>query len=241
MSESQSRSILEAVAAGDISPSEASVLLDAVAPRDDEPEETQVIGSTGQAPADPPSEEPEPTVAFAEHPTPADVAPIRVQVSAALHGGPIAIDCRPDADHPYADGPANVRVDGDATNGYTIEGNLGDDSVIVLPTDIDLRLEANGNNFTLTGIHGTVTAALNVGDVAIEGRLADGESRIEANAGAVELRLLPGSDVEIVNRAPAEMRADGLEHTGRGRWTMGAGAATCEITGNLGMITITPL
>ncbi|GAB3919638.1 hypothetical protein GCM10027613_24090 [Microlunatus endophyticus] len=149
--------------------------------------------------------------------------------------------CEPGTTVPHADGPAHVAVDGDRQSGFRLHGSLGDDSVIGLPAAVDLRLEANGTDFTLTGIDGTVRAELNVGDVAIDGRFSDGESRLEANAGNIDLRLQPGSDVEVIARTAAMINADGLEHTGRGRWSVGSGTGKFEITGNLGSITITAL
>lgn len=227
MSESQARSILEAVAAGDISPSEASELLDAVS-EDDRTEQT--------TPIEPGSER---TIAFEGSVGTPMTAAHRAEVVAALHGGPITVSCESDTAVPYADGPASVKIEGDADAGYTVQGDLGDDSAILLPTAIDLRLEANGDDFELTGIDGTLTAQLNVGDIRIEGRFSEGESRIEANAGDIHLRLRPGSDVEVISRAPARIHAEGLEHTGRGRWTLGGGTAKIEIAGNLGSIMIT--
>jgi hypothetical protein len=234
---------LEAVAAGAISPSEASVLLDAVAAADDQSEQTRVVPVDEEQtePVEAGPDQAEPAGAAATTAAANDATPARTPISATLNGGPILIECRPDIDRPYADGPASVRIDGDAATGYTVDGSVGDDSAIVLPADIDLRLEGNGSHCTLSGINGTLGAALNVGDIEIEGRLAAGESRIEANAGDLQLRLLSGSDVEIITTAPADIRTDGLQHIGRGRWAVGAGAATCEVSGNLGTITITAL
>jgi hypothetical protein len=248
MSQTHAKSILELVASGAISPSEAAVLLDAL-PTDAGPDEsarefsddgaepTTVLAGIQQSGI--PQSDAEPTRVITGEPT--RVQPVRIPVEIGVHGGPIELICEPDTAVPYADGPARVTVDGDRQSGFRLDGSLGDESIIGLPAAIDLCIDANGTDFTLTGIDGTLRAQLNVGDVTIDGRFTDGESRIEANAGTIDLRLQPGSDVEVIARTAAMINADGLEHTGRGRWSLGSGTAKFEITGNLGSITITAL
>lgn len=201
------------------------MLLDALPP-EDEPEETRVIESEWIP---------------GERWGPDARAGRRTQVSAGFRGQLITIECEPDTTVPYVDGPASVGVDGDAEQGFFIDGQLGNDAAIMLPAEIDLRLDVNGTDFTLTGIDGTIAAELNVANLSIEGRFADGQSRIEANAAGVELRLRPGSDVEVISRSAAMMHVEGLEHTGRGRWSLGAGTAKFEIGGHLGSITVSAL
>lgn len=165
-------------------------------------------------------------------------ASVRTQVSAELRGELIEIVCEPGTDVPAVDGPATADVGGDAGLGFTLRARLGSDAAVMLPSAIDLDLAANGADFSLTGIDGTVSAELNVGNVLIDGLFVDGLSRIKANAGDVQVRLQPGSDVEVISQSPATVHADGLEHTGRGRWTLGDGTAKFEIAGHLGSITV---
>lgn len=238
MSETHARSILESVAAGVISPAEAAVLLDALpdrgGPEAGTNDETVELDSERfESPA-----AGEPTRVM---PGASDAPPVRKRVFADLRGGPINIVCEPGTDVPHADGPAFFTGTADTELGYYIDAQLGDDSVIVVPSDIDLKIDARGADFSLSGIDGTVSAELNVGGILVEGRFVDGESRIEARAGDVELRLQPGSDVEVISNSPASIYVDGLEHTGRGRWSLGAGTAKFEIGGHLGSITISAL
>lgn len=152
-------------------------------------------------------------------------------------GGPISIICSPDVTEAYADGPNSVtvvRVDGRTK----VQGGLGDDAAVMVPSEIDLTVDASGADFSLVGLVGTVSADLNCGDVTISGVFAQGDSRIHANAGDIDVTFMTGSDVEVIAKAPATLSADGLEHVGRGRWSLGDGTAKLEIDGNVGGINL---
>jgi hypothetical protein len=148
--------------------------------------------------------------------------------------GPGAIDvvCDANVTEPYAEGPNTVTVER-TDNGFTVSGDVGDDSVVMLPSDLDLTISVNGDGFSLAGLDGTVSADLNCGDATISGVFARGESRIHANAGEIDLTFMTGSDVEVIANTPSTLNADGLEHVGRGRWSLGAGTAKLNIDGNV--------
>ena len=212
---------------------------------DDEPRpeeaETQVIDEADRAETEViATEVTEPEVIKPE-PRPDRTVSVRTPVSARVHGDQIDIVCAPATEVPAVDGPATADVDGDAGTGFTLQARLGSDAAVLLPSAIDLDLSAHGADFSLIGIDGTVSGDLHVGNVLIEGLFVDGISRIKANAGEVQLRLQAGSDVEVISQCPATVYAEGLEHTGRGRWSLGDGTAKFEITGNLGSITVTAL
>jgi len=153
--------------------------------------------------------------------------------------GPGSIDvvCDADVTEPYAEGPNTVTVER-SEHGFTVSGDVGDDSVVMLPSDLDLTISVNGDGFSLVGLVGTVSADLNCGDVTISGVFAKGDSRIHANTGDMNVTFLPGSDVEVFANAPSAMNADGLEHVGRGRWSVGAGTAKFNIDGRVGGINL---
>jgi hypothetical protein len=162
----------------------------------------------------------------------------RGEVVVNLNGrGSIDVVCDAGVTEPYADGPNTVTVERSAS-GFTVSGDVGDDSVVMLPNDLDLTISVNGDGFSLVGLVGTVSADLNCGDVAISGVFAQGDSRIHANTGDIDLTFLTGSDVEVIANAPSTLNADGLEHVGRGRWSLGAGTAKLNIDGNVGGINL---
>jgi hypothetical protein len=258
MSESQVRSILQSVATGDLSPAEAATLLDAVSAADvAEPAAdaapaaaaspaaaaTPAMPSTPSTPADQPT--PAPAIPAGVDETQAVRRPGhpgggtgREQVAVTLNAGSdIDVVCAAEVTEPYAEGPNTVTVE-HTQEGYTLSGGVGDDSVVMLPTDLDLTIQANGVDFSLSGLVGTVSADLNCADVAISGVFAQGDSRIHANAGDIDLTFLAGSDVEVISNASSTLSADGLDHVGRGRWSLGEGTAKLRIDGNVGGINL---
>ena len=98
----------------------------------------------------------------------------REEVVVNLNGpGAIDVVCAPDVTEPYAEGPNTVTVER-SENGFTVSGGVGDDSVVMLPSDLDLTISINGDGFSLAGLVGTVSAELNCGDVSISGVFAAG-------------------------------------------------------------------
>jgi hypothetical protein len=252
MSESQVRSILQSVAVGDLSPAEAATLLDAVSADDQAEPAAAAVPAAPAAPAAPAT----PAVPATPPAPPAPVAPAhpdetqefrlpsgsgtdgRGQVVVNLSGpGAIDVVCAADVTEPYADGPNTVTVEQDGS-GFTVSGEVGDDSVVMLPSDLDLTISAHGDGFSLVGLVGPISAELNCGDVTITGVFAKGESRIQANTGDIDLTFLTGSDVEVIANAPATLSADGLDHIGRGRWSLGEGTAKLQIDGRVGGINL---
>jgi hypothetical protein len=267
MSESQVRSILQSVAAGDLTPAEAATLLDAI-PTDDQAEPAAAAAPAAAAspaaaaappvppvPPVPPAEAadvpppPPPVVAPGGDETQAVGRPVvagdnghsqlgRGEVVVNLNGpGAIDVVCAADVNEPYAEGPNTVTVER-SEHGFTVSGDVGDDSVVMLPSDLDLTIRVNGDGFSLAGLVGTMSADLNCGDVSISGVFARGDSRIHANTGDIDLTFLTGSDVEVIANAPASLNADGLEHVGRGRWSLGDGTAKLQIDGHVGGINL---
>jgi len=249
---------LQSVATGDLTPAEASTLLDALSADD------QAVPAAAAAPAAaampaPAAGPPVPPAAPVPPVPPAPpVAPPgaeetqevrrtataststngRGEVVVNLNGpGTIDVVCAADVTEPYAEGPNTVTVER-SDNGFTVSGDVGDDSVVMLPSDLDLTISVNGDGFSLAGLVGTVSADLNCGDVTISGVFARGDSRIHANTGDIDLTFLTGSDVEVIANAPSTLNAAGLEHVGRGRWSLGAGTAKLNIDGNVGGINL---
>ena len=162
----------------------------------------------------------------------------RGEVVVNLNGpGSIDVVCDGDVTEPYAEGPNTVTVER-SDRGFTVSGDVGDDSVVMLPSELDLTISVNGDGFSLAGLAGTVSADLNCGDVTISGVFARGDSRIHANTGDIDLTFLTGSDVEVIANTPSTLNAAGLEHVGRGRWSLGAGTAKLNIDGNVGGINL---
>jgi hypothetical protein len=242
MSETQVRSILQSVASGDLSPAEAATLLDAL-PADDQSKPDVFPAAPSPAAAAEPAVTPVPpgsdeTQEVRRSQEAGGESSERERVVADLNGrGSIDVVCAADVTEPYADGPNTVTVER-ADNGYTVSGDVGDDSVVMLPSKLDLTISANGDGFSLVGLVGTVSADLNVGDVSISGVFARGDSRIHANTGDIDVTFLTGSDVEVIANAPSSLSADGLEHVGRGRWSLGGGTAKLTIDGNVGGINL---
>lgn len=201
------RTVLERLAAGEITPEEAEEFL---AGEDERP---PALGSTGAGSAR--------------------------RVSAMLSGGGRIEVQGGSVDAPRVDGPARCNITGDEAH-TRIEGQIGDDGVLLVPDDCDLRLHLNGASAAIVGIRGTLDATINAGDVDIECELDEGDSRLRLNAGELHLRFGARSDVRVKVLAPTSVHGDGsISKVGRGEWLLGEGRATLEIDGNLGAITLT--
>lgn len=108
-----------------------------------------------------------------------------------------------------------------------------------------ITAEADAASLQIKGFTGPLDAKVNAGKLEATGRIAEGASRIECNAGKIDLRLDPGSSVKITARAElsrvnlpgAETRSGGLlgsEHEA----TVGGGAATLTMEVNVGSATV---
>ncbi|HUR49025.1 MAG TPA: hypothetical protein VMY88_05785 [Acidimicrobiales bacterium] len=108
-----------------------------------------------------------------------------------------------------------------------------------------ITAEADAASLQIKGFTGPLDAKVNAGKLEATGLIAEGASRIECNAGKVDLRLDAGSSVTITARAElsrvnlpgAETRSGGLlgsEHEA----TVGGGAATLAMEVNVGSATV---
>jgi len=108
-----------------------------------------------------------------------------------------------------------------------------------------ITAEADAASLQIKGFAGPLRATVNAGKLEATGVMNEGESRIECNAGKVDLRLDSGSSVRINARAElsrvslpnAETRSGGLlgsEHEA----TVGAGTATLSMEVNVGSATV---
>ena len=108
-----------------------------------------------------------------------------------------------------------------------------------------ITAEADAASLQIKGFTGPLDAKVNAGKLEATGIIAKGESRIECNAGKVDVRLDSGSSVKITARAElsrvnlpgAETRSGGLlgsEHEA----IIGGGAATLSMEVNVGSATV---
>jgi hypothetical protein len=212
MTGGDTRAILELLAAGEITPEEAEAQLGPDGPmgaEDGEPAR-EASWSAGRRGA--------------------------VRVWATLNGGGTIEVEGDDVDSPRVEGPARVRTSQSA-GGYRVEGMVGDDAVLIVPDDADLRLQLNGASARLAGLRGCIDATMNVGDVELTWEPADGASRLQLNAGNLHVRFGPRADVAVTVHAPTSVHADdSFVKQGRGVWLLGDGRAQLEIDGNLGAI-----
>ena len=104
-----------------------------------------------------------------------------------------------------------------------------------------ITAEADAASLQIKGFTGPLDAKVNAGKLEATGIIDEGASRIECNAGKVDIRLEPGSSVKITARAElsrvnlpgAETRSGGLlgsEHAA----VIGGGAATLSMEVNVG-------
>ncbi len=122
----------------------------------------------------------------------------------------------------------------------------------------DLALEAtvSAGALTVRGVHAPIAAAVSAGSARIEdfdgplaltvsagsvtarGRLADGQSRIDCDAGSVNLGLLPGSSVTIRARSDlGRVSLPGMEPGDNRGWFLG-GAQEAIVGGGRGELDI---
>lgn len=108
-----------------------------------------------------------------------------------------------------------------------------------------ITAEADAASLQIKGFSAPLDVKVNAGKLEATGLIDEGESRIECNAGKVDLRLDPGSSVKITARAElsrvnlpgAETRSGGLlgsEHEA----VIGAGSATLSMEVNVGSATV---
>lgn len=216
MNDTQTRTILEQLAQGELTAAEAEERLRALDGQQVEEEE----------------EHGEPTVVLREH---AGVPKVHARVHGPSMLEILGVD---DIEEIHAYGPSELTT----SNGedvIEVDCRLGDDSVLMIPADVDLTAELNGAEAAIRNIRGTLQAEVNAGTLRCEAALTRGTSTIDGNVGDLDLVLDPTSDVHITVRAIAHLDVSPrLRKVGRGEWEFGNGTATLEITGHPGSISI---
>jgi hypothetical protein len=118
-----------------------------------------------------------------------------------------------------------------------VNAQVGDDALLLVPADADLRLRLNGGEVAMSGLRGAIDGILNCGEVDIEWDLEHGDSRLQLNAGDVRIRFGARSDVLVTVKAPTSVVADpSFTKAGRGAWRLGEGRADLALDGNVGTI-----
>ncbi|MFD2083469.1 hypothetical protein SAMN05421678_10117 [Actinopolymorpha cephalotaxi] len=160
-------------------------------------------------------------------------------VHASLNAaGTIEVAGDREADDVWFEGPYRGSIERDGGNVH-VEGQVGDDTLLVVPANAQLHLELNGGDALVRGLRGSFHGEFNVGDVRLEAELTEGDSHIDANAGNVTVVLAPDSDVRVVVECPAEYDMDQrLNKTGRGEYVLGEGTAQLHIDGNLAEVSV---
>ena len=134
------------------------------------------------------------------------------------------------------DGPHNCRVSR-TQDIVEVEGDLGDDALLVVPSDAHVELETNSADALVSCLRGGVSARFNVGHARILGSFAGGDSTIEANVGRLDVTLDTDADVRVLVRCAAHIEAGpDLHKVGRGEWQLGSGATTLTVTGTPGAV-----
>jgi hypothetical protein len=223
----QQRSVLERLAGGELSPDEAEQHLMALADTEGAgrvPESTDHHQATVELPTVPHTTD--------EHNV------VRATLNAA---GLVEIAGDDAADAVRLEGPHGCTV---SRNEEVTEvtGQVGDDTLLVVPSAAHLDLEVNAADATVSGLRGTLRGRFNVGHVTVAGAFTHGRSHIEANAGDLVVILEPGSDVRVAIRGGAAVDVDGqLRKVGRGEYTLSEGTALLDLAGHLGEIKIRAL
>lgn len=244
------RRILEAVAAGSLSPEEAADLLG----RDEA--------------GDPRPPEPPPEGAVARVRVEGSMRAVTIAGDSGVHEavaqGAHTVERRGDV--------IVIRGTMDEAGGWTFlrgRGRIDLDSkrdrlqVRMNPAlPLDVELDAGG--LTIEGVHGPINADVSAGGVRIQdirspitlhldagnanlqGVLAEGDSRIECEAGAVKVHLERGSSVRIRAQAsvgkivlPGGGSHEARRLGGGGETTVGAGAGSLDINVSVGAIKVT--
>lgn len=137
---------------------------------------------------------------------------------------------------------AEIRSDHDnqshVSDGFTIYGG-SETAVLVVNPDAHLRLEINSGSVEIRNIRGAIDAKVNTGDFTVGGTFSRGHSRIDCNAGDIQLHLQAGSDIRL--KVPPHMRwqvQTEIPAVDRGEWVLGAGQALMEVAGNFGELVV---
>ena len=248
----QRREVLERLAQGELTPDEAEhhlAALDATEPEtqrldvgsgDTRPLPTEVPAGTGES-SDAlthkgfAEEHADDDAAGAEGAASAGAAMVKARLSSS---GLIEVAGDDDAREARIEGPHNCSVK-QSSERTKVSGDVGDDALLVIPSDAHLDLEANSPNALVRGLRGTLRATFNVGKARVEGILTRGNSEIEANVGLLDVVFHTGSDVRVAVRCAARIEpGNGLRKVGRGEWAVGTGAGHLDITGSPGTISL---
>ncbi|MBM7783692.1 hypothetical protein [Tenggerimyces flavus] len=217
MNDTQTRSILEQLAQGELTAAEAEERLRALDGHQVEEEE---------------EEHDEPTVVLRES---SGLRKVRAHVHGSSMLEIVGVD---DIEEIHAYGPSELTT---RNAGDVIEVNcqLGDEAVLMIPSDVELTTDLHGGEAAIRNLRGTLQAEVNAGSFRCEAALTHGASTIKANVGELDLVLDPTSDVHITVRSIAQLDVSPrLRKVGRGEWEFGNGSSTLEITGHTGSISI---
>jgi hypothetical protein len=242
MDDRTQRSILEALAAHKLTLEEAEQAL-AQADLNDQtseppaaavsaapPVETRWTGLSESEWAAGSRAEPRPTVPLTGQSWPA----VRAKLSAR---GAIAVLGEPGAAEPRFDGPHSASIRATEPGVFSVAGDVGPDALLIVPSDADLTLEANGQSCVVRGVTGTLTGLFNVSEATVQGRLDRGYSKIVANLGLLTVLLDPESSVRMRICCATDSRpGEGLVPSGRGEWMVGAGDSQLDIDGTPGAV-----
>jgi hypothetical protein len=245
----QRRVILEHLARGELSPDDAERQLAAL--------DTQDAQGAPPGPPAPPAAPrlPDPPAPPAAPRLPDPPVPPAPPPPAPSPATPTDHDAPPATVHATLNGPGMVEVEGDDStrevrvdgpntceigrDGDTVlvNGNLGEEGLVVVPSRTHLHLEANSPELSVAGLLGPLSGVLNVAEARVTGLYAEGHHEIEAHVGELHLTLQPGSDVTLVVRCVAHLDVDpALTKVGRGEWVLGDGTATLTVTGSAGEV-----
>jgi hypothetical protein len=263
MSDEERRALLEAVAAGEISPEEAARRLGS--------------GDDASAPADGATTTSEATEARRLR-VDATGAALRIigdpDISGVLVDGEHEIEELDDATvvircHPLRNlvgagafsGGGGFRIHGAGSHRRIDFGSVaaGIRTTIRMNPHLPLAIDLNAGSVNARGVHGPIdvdvdagaahlrdvrgpiTAAVNAGALTVEGKLDAGESSITCDMGATTVRLAPDSDVRVraaVDLGRCEIR---LPHDSghSGDYVLGSGTASLRIKGSMSSVTVT--
>lgn len=105
-----------------------------------------------------------------------------------------------------------------------------------------IRAEVSAGALLVTGLRGPVDLTVQTGSLRASGLLDSGASRIRCDAGTVHVRLDRGSSVRINARSGVgRLKLPGFDDRGIGgqhESVVGAGAATLDVDGGLGAVTV---
>jgi hypothetical protein len=123
--------------------------------------------------------------------------------------------------------------------GLTVELSAGSLSVLGMHGPVGADLAAGSARFE--SVTGPLDISTRAGSVRVQGRLAEGSSRIRCDAGSVSVRLDPGSSVRVrahVDLGRVRFHGPGGDSSGTGEVVVGGGGALLEIDATMASVDI---